>query len=294
MLYERQKKMSKLKKALEKAKETREQERPTSTSKDYRKYHQTRVKTSDDLDECRPELNIEYSKTRIKKIEDHVLKKGKVVSLFHDLEKIDQIKTLRTQVLNRLKEIGGNSLLVTSANPYEGKTFTAINLGVSIAQELDRTVLIVDCDLRNHSNFNHHKSFCKDFFGTQMDEGLSNYLLEQGELQDLLINPGIERLVLLPAGRSLPNSAEMLGSPRMEKLINDIKCRYPLDRVIIFDSSSLLKSADPLVLTRYVDGILFVVEEEKTTAEDLEKVTELLKDKPVIGTVMNKTKSVAN
>lgn len=286
--------MSKLKKALEKAKETREQERETFVSKDYQKYDQKKIKAPDDVEECRPELNIEYSRTRIRKIEDHVLKRGKVVSLFHDLEKIDEIKTLRTQILNRLKEIGGNSLLVTSAHPYEGKTFTAINLGVSIAQELDRTVLIVDCDLKNHSRFNHHKSFGRDFFGTQMDEGLSNYLLGQGELQDLLINPGIERLVLLPSGRSLPNSSEMLGSPRMEKLINDLKCRYPLDRVIIFDSSSLLTSADPLVLTRYVDGILLVVEEEKTTVEDLEKVNELLKDKPVIGTVMNKTKSVVN
>ena len=286
--------MSKLKKALEKAKETREQEQHAFVSKDYQKYDQAKVQAPGDLDECRPELNIEYSKTRIKKIDDNILKKGKAVSIFHDLEKIDQIKTLRTQVLSRLKEIGGNSLLVTSANPYEGKTFTTINLGVSIAQELDRTVLIVDCDLKNHSNFNHHKSFGRDFFGTQMDEGLSNYLLEQGELQDLLINPGIERLVLLPAGRSLPNSSSMLSSPRMEKLINDIKCRYPLDRVIMFDSSSLLTSADPLVLTRYVDGILLVVEEEKTTTEDLEKVAELLKDKPIIGTVMNKTKSVAN
>ena len=82
----------------------------------------------------------------------------------------------------------------------------------------------------------------------------------------------------------------MLGSPRMATLVNDIKCRYPLDRIVIFDSSSLLTSADPLVLTRFVDGILLVVEEEKTTAEDLKKVTELLADKPVIGTVMNKTK----
>jgi non-specific protein-tyrosine kinase len=286
--------MSKLKKALEKAKETREQEPQSFVSKDNRNYQHTKVAIPDNSNECRPELNIKYSQTRIKKIDDHVLKKGKVLSLFHDLEKIDQIKTLRTQVLNKLKEFDGNSLLVTSANPYEGKTFTAINLGVSIAQELDRTVLIVDCDLKNHSNFNHHKTFGKDFFGTQMDEGLSNYLLEQGELQDLFINPGIERLVLLPAGRPLPNSSEMLGSPRMEILVNDIKCRYPEDRIVIFDSSSLLTSADPLVLTRFVDGILLVVEEEKTTTEDLEKVAELLKDKTVIGTVMNKTRSVAN
>jgi protein-tyrosine kinase len=283
--------MSKLKKALEKAKETRELEHQ-ALIKDNRVYEQTKEPVSDDLKECRPEINIQYSETKIKKIDDHILKKGKVISLFHDLEKVDQIKTLRTQILNKLNENGGNSFLITSANPYEGKTFTAINLGVSIAQELDRTVLLVDCDLKNHSS--HHKSFGKDFFGTPMGEGLSNYLLEQAELQDLLINPGIERLVLLPAGRPLPNSSEMLGSPRMEMLVNDIKCRYPVDRIVIFDSSSLLTSADPLVLTRYVDGILLVVEEEKTTTEDLKKVTELLKDKPLIGTVMNKSKSAAN
>ena len=283
--------MSKLKKALEKAKETREQDGQI-IQKENRKFLQTKSEYLNDIAEYSTELNISYSETKVKKVEDRILEKGKVISLFHDVEKIDQIKTLRTQILTKLKEIGGNSILVTSANPYEGKTFTAINLGVSISQELNRTVLILDCDLKNHGNS--HKNFGKDFFGTVMEEGLSNYLLGKAELQELLINPGIERFVLLPAGKILPNSAEMLGSPRMEMLVSDIKRRYPGDRIVIFDSSSLLKSADPLVLTRYVDGILLVVEEEKTTTADLKKVAELLKDKPVIGTVMNKTKSVAN
>ena len=283
--------MSKLKKALEKAKETREQDGQI-IQKENRKFLQTKSEYLNDIAEYSTELNISYSETKVKKVEDRILEKGKVLSLFHDVEKIDQIKTLRTQILTKLKEIGGNSILVTSANPYEGKTFTAINLGVSISQELNRTVLILDCDLKNHGNS--HKNFGKDFFGTVMEEGLSNYLLGKAELQELLINPGIERFVLLPAGKILPNSAEMLGSPRMEMLVSDIKRRYPEDRIVIFDSSSLLKSADPLVLTRYVDGILLVVEEEKTTTEDLKKVAELLKDKPVIGTVMNKTKSMAN
>jgi non-specific protein-tyrosine kinase len=189
--------------------------------------------------------------------------------------------------------VGGNSVLITSANPYEGKTFTAINLGVSIAQQLDRTVLLVDADLRKHAN-KHHKDFAIDFFGTDMNEGLSNYLLGQAEIPDLLVNPGIDRLVLLPAGRALPNSAELLGSPRMVRLVNDIKSRYSDDRVIIFDSSSLLTSADPLVLSRYVDGVLLVVENEKTTAEQLKKSTELLMDKPVFGTIMNKSRNGAN
>jgi non-specific protein-tyrosine kinase len=284
-------KMSKLKKAIEKAKETRGHESRTPL-KNNQIYQQNKKLLTNDIKECKPEISIKYSATKVKKIDDRVLQKGKVFALFHDIENIDEIKTLRTQILGRLKELGGNSILITSANPEEGKTFTAINLGVSIAQELSRTVLLVDCDLKKHAGY--HKSFDKDFFGSQMDEGLSNYLIGQGELQDLLINPGIERLVLLPAGKQISNSSEMLGSPRMEMLVNDIKCRYPIDRVVIFDSSSLLTSADPLVLTRFVDGILLVVEEEKTTTEDLKKVMELLKDKPVIGTVMNKVKSVAN
>jgi non-specific protein-tyrosine kinase len=270
-------KMSKLKKA---------------SPKNNQIYQRTKKSQSNDLKECRPELSIKYSATKVKKIDDRILQKGKVLASFHDIEKADEIKTLRTQILSKLKELGGNSVLITSANPAEGKTFTAINLGVSIAQELSRTVLLVDCDLKKHPDY--HKSFDKDFFGSQMDEGLSNYLLGQGELQDVLINPGIERLVLLPAGRPVSNSSEMLGSPKMEMLVNDIKCRYPIDRVLIFDSSSLLTSADPLVLTRFVDGILLIVEEEKTTTEDLKKVMELLKDKPIIGTVMNKVKSVVN
>jgi protein-tyrosine kinase len=283
--------MSKLKKALEKAKETRGSDYHTPL-KDRLNYASNKEQSFGDIKECRPELSFNYSTTKVKKIDDRVLQKGKVISLFHDIEKVDQIKTLRTQILSKLEEIGGNSLLITSANPYEGKTFTAINLGVSIAQELDRTVLLVDCDLKNHHKS--HKSFMKDFFGTQMEEGLSNYLLDQAELQDLFINPGIERLVLLPAGRPLPNSSEMLSSPRMEILVNDIKCRYPADRIVIFDSSSILNSADPLVLTRFVVGFLVVVQQKKTTTEDLKKAMELLKDKPVIGTVLNKTRSLAN
>ena len=283
--------MSKLKKALQKAKEIRESDGKTPIR--HTNIYQKETKSGfENLKEFKSELKVKYSETKVKKIDDRILKNGNIISLFHDFETVHQIKTLRIQILNKLKELKGNSLLITSANPYEGKTFTAINLGVSIAQELDKTVLLVDCDLKNHSSS--HKSFCSDFFGTPMDEGLSSYLLGQAELEDLLVNPGIERLVLLPAGRPLQNSSEMLASPRMAMLVKDIKNRYPDDRIIIFDSSSILTTADPLVLTRFIDGILLVVENEKTTIEDIKKVTELLKDKPVIGTVMNKTKSMVN
>jgi non-specific protein-tyrosine kinase len=285
--------MSKLKKALAKAKEARDLDGENLYKSEVARKAKTPTPPNGQTEtECRPELEICYSETQIRKIDDSVLKKGKVISLFHDIDKIDQIKTLRTQILNHLNEINGNSFMITSANPYEGKTFTAINLGVSIAQELDRTVLLVDADMRKHTR--HHKDFAVDFFGTDMNEGLSNYLLGQAEIPDIMINPGIEKLVLIPAGRPLHNSAELLGSPRMVMLVNDIKSRYADDRIIIFDCASLLSCADPLVLTRYVDGILLVVEDEKTTTDDLEKTMELLKDKPVFGTLLNKSKKEAN
>ena len=284
-------KMSKLKKALQKAKEVRGIDNE-NVYRDTSRRKKGAPQNNEAAKECRPELEICYSDTKIKKIDDHILRKGKVISLFHDIDNIDEIKTLRTQVLSHLNEVGGNSILITSCNPYEGKTFTAINLGVSIAQQLDLTVLLVDADLRKHTK--HHKDFATDFFGTDMTEGLSNYLLGQAEIPNLLVNPGIDRLVLLPAGKPLPNSAELLGSPRMVMLVNDIKNRYSDDRIIIFDSSSMLSSADSLILSRYVDGILFVVEHEKTTTAQLKKSMELLKDKPLLGAVVNKSKTGIN
>jgi non-specific protein-tyrosine kinase len=203
------------------------------------------------------------------------------VSLFLEEAMTDQLKILRTKVMNKMEQIGGNSLLVTSANPQEGKTLTAINLAVSISHKVDHTVLLVDANLRTPSI--HH------YFGLDIDKGLSDYLLLQADLPDLLLNPGIDKLVILPAGKPLPNSADLLGAPRMESLVREMKARYS-NRFIIFDSPSLLYSADPLVCSRFTDAILMVVESEKSSTKDLEQVCELLKDRVLIGSVLNKAK----
>jgi len=278
--------MSKLKKALAKADENRGLDSQKVIRRSIKPAAPALLKT-DRVEQQKSKLDINYSKTKVQKIENNVLKKGKVFSHFYDTEQIDQIKTLRTQILNSLDKINGNSLLVTSANPYEGKTFTSINLGVSIAQEMQRTVLIVDCDLKDHSKTK-HKQFAQDFFGLGTNKGLSDYLLGNAEIPDILLNPGIERLVIVPAGTTLPNSAELLNSPKMAALVDDFKNRYPSDRIIIYDCSALLAHTDSLVLSKYVDGILLVVEEKRTNTEQIKKVMELLKDKPVIGSIINK------
>jgi non-specific protein-tyrosine kinase len=226
-------------------------------------------------------INPTYCQTKTVNVDPKILKKNKILSYFHENGISDQIKILRTQVLDRMKDIGGNRLLVTSASPAEGKTLIAINLAVSISQELDRTVLFVETDMRTSSL---HR-----YFGLEMKKGLADYLVGEAEIPDILLNPGIEKLVLLSGGRSLPLSAELLGAPRMQSLVREMRERYP-ERFIVFDGASLLSYADPLIFSRFIDGILLVVEAEKTSRQDLRRSLELLRDKTLIGTVLNKAK----
>jgi non-specific protein-tyrosine kinase len=272
--------MSKIKKALEKAK----QDRNLVEGQGIRGAGGLATPSVPEEDarslECTG-INPTYCQTKIVNVDPKVLKKNKILSYFHENGISDQIKILRTQVLDRMKEIGGNRLLVTSASPMEGKTLIAINLAVSISQELDRTVLFVETDMRTSSL---HR-----YFGLEMKKGLADYLVGEAEIPDILLNPGIEKLVLLSGGRSLPLSAELLGAPRMQSLVREMRERYP-ERFIVFDGASLLSYADPLIFSRFIDGILLVVEAEKTSRQDLRRSLELLRDKTLIGTVLNKAK----
>ncbi|MBU0995227.1 MAG: polysaccharide biosynthesis tyrosine autokinase [Proteobacteria bacterium] len=235
------------------------------------------------------EVQVKYSKTKVQTNDPKILKKNKILSINDDdRETTNQLRYLRTQVLDKLKAIGGNSLLITSANSYEGKTFTSINLGVSIAKEFDKTVLIIDADLRKSSH--NHCVFSKDFFDLDVDKGLVDYLEGNAEIPEILINPGIPKLTLIPSGKPTPNAAELLNSAKMQEMMAEIKKRYPSDRLIIVDGPPLIQYPDPIILSRFVDGVLLIVEAEKTSSEDLRKVIANLKDIPIIGTVLNKNK----
>jgi protein-tyrosine kinase len=275
--------MSRLKKALEKAKK----DLPNIQLYDT---EIQKAPESDDLEQktaFHPETTIDYSRTKIQPISHDVLRDNKIFALFTKYKVNDQIKTLRTQVLKKLEKIGSNIIMITSANPGEGKTFTSINLGVSIAQELDRTVLVVDADLKNPAK--DHYDFATDFFSMKVETGLADVLLGTIQMDDALINPGIEKLTILPGGNYLHNSAELLGSPQMELLVKDIKTRYK-DRIVIFDTPAVLSCADPIQLTKFVENVLFVVEEEKTSAEDIRQSMKLLSDINIIGMIINKSK----
>ncbi|MBN1905189.1 MAG: polysaccharide biosynthesis tyrosine autokinase [Deltaproteobacteria bacterium] len=224
-------------------------------------------------------INPVYSQTRKESIDLEALRKHRIVSLTDGDVISDQLKILDTQVINILQEKKGNSIIITSPGKGDGKTLTSINLAISLSQKIDKTVLLVDADLRNPSI---HK-----YLGIERVKGLADYLLGTADIPELMINPGITKLVLLPGGMPVNNSTVLLGSPKMRMLVDEMKERYP-ERVIIFDTPSLLDSADALVFSSLVDGILLVVEAEKTTRRDIEKAISLMSDKPLIGTVYNK------
>jgi capsular exopolysaccharide synthesis family protein len=198
---------------------------------------------------------------------------------------VDAIKILRTQVMHRLREKDWNVLGITSPGHGEGKTLTAVNLAVCLAMETTQTVLLVDADLRNPS--------LHEVFGLKDCPGLADYLLDDQPVEDLLVHPGIDRLVLLPGGRAISNSTEILTSPIMVTLVEEFKDRYP-SRIIIFDLPPLLHTADVLAFSPYVDALLLVVEEGKTTAEEVQRSLSLVNNScPVLGTVLNKAGQMA-
>ena len=223
---------------------------------------------------------IHYDQTRNIEVPDSVARRERVVTAFPEGAFSEAYKILRTQVLQRLKNNDWNVLAVTSPGHGEGKTLTALNLAVSMAMEIDRTVLLIDANLRHPSLHTH--------LGLPEAPGLSDYLQNDTPLSELLVHPrGAGHLTVLPGGRPLPNSAEMLGSPKMMHLVEETKTRYP-GRIVIFDLPPVLEAADALAFSPYVDAALLVVAEGVTSRADTERAVDLLRNTNVLGTVLNK------
>ena len=228
---------------------------------------------------------IVYTRTRSLDIPLSVLRQRRVMAAYDKGPFVDAFKILRTQVMQRLREHDWNVLGVTSPGHGEGKTLTAVNLAVSLAMETAQTVLLVDANLRNPS--------VHEVFGLDDYPGLTEYLLDNELLEDLLVHPGIGRFVLLPGGRAISNSTEILTSPKMLALVEELKHRYPA-RIVIFDLPPLLHTADVIAFSPYTDALLLVVEEGKTTAEEVQRALSLVKNsRPVLGTVLNKAGQLA-
>ena len=158
---------------------------------------------------------------------------------------------------------------------------TAINLAISITREVGYSVLLVDANLR--------QPVMLDYFGIPERPGLSDYLTEDIPIDELLVMPDhYDGLVILPGGKSLERSAEMLNSPRMKRLVKDMRTHND-KHIIIFDLPPVLPSTDMLSFASQTDAALLVIEDGFTQRQDLECAVERLDNTSIVGTVLNKS-----
>lgn len=223
---------------------------------------------------------IAYSRSRSIKVPREVLERARVMSGASEDPATRAYKLLRTQVLQRMEHKRWQTLAVVSPAAREGKTLTAINLGVALASSPQRTVMLVDCDWR--------KPRVHTYFDFKPEFDVLDYLDGTQPLSAAIVNPGIPRFCFLPCRAPVPSSSERLGSPRVAAFVEELKKRYR-NRIVIFDLPPMLLTDDALSFLPHVDCVLVVVEDDRTRREELKEVLQLIGPERLLGTVLNKS-----
>jgi Mrp family chromosome partitioning ATPase len=189
-------------------------------------------------------------------------------------------RMLRTQVLQRMDAHGWRTLAIFSPSVNDGKTTTAINLAINLANDQHHTVLLVDLDLRRPT--------LAAKLGLAPEFGVEDVLGGSATIEDCLFHPaGFDRLVVLPARNAMAHSSEILAGPRSRALVAELHRRYA-DRVVVFDLPPVLTADDALAFAPLVECGLVVVAEGRTRRADLVRTIELLNKTPLVGTVLNR------
>ena len=176
----------------------------------------------------------------------------------------------------------GNLIMVTSALAGEGKSFTAVNLAMSIAAERDHTVMLVDADVARPS--------VPRMLGFPPGPGLLDVLLGSVEMSSVLLRSDIDKLTLLPSGTPHPRATELLASDAMGRLLDDIANRYA-DRIVIFDSPPLLLTTEARVLATHMGQVVVVVQADKTLQADVDRALATIEACPVRLMLLNQARA---
>ena len=203
---------------------------------------------------------------------------------------VEEFRIVKRPLLNAAFASGdskirnGNLIMVTSARPGDGKTFSSVNLAMSMASERDINVVLVDADVVNY----HRDKSVMSMLGVSERRGLLDVLNDPDtDLSDVLLRTNVPNLSLLPAGSVAINPTELLASNRMGEVVEELAERYP-DRVIIFDTPPVLATSEPSVLAMHVGQVVFVVEAEKTSRKAVEASLSLIRSCQHISLVLNK------
>jgi capsular exopolysaccharide synthesis family protein len=215
-------------------------------------------------------------------VQSKEMERNKILPAIDDRGAITAYKMLRTRVLQRMRSNDWHTLIVTGAGPGEGKTLTACNLAVSISNDVNQSVILVDLDLQRPS--------LASYFGLHINASVGDYLTGNAGMDDIVYTPaGMERIVIIPNRNAVPNSSELLASPRMRDLLDWLKKQGP-ETITIFDMPPVLACDDVLAFSPYADAILLVVAEGQTERSAVARTMEMIGDRNLLGVVLNQSR----
>jgi protein-tyrosine kinase len=211
------------------------------------------------------------------------LEENRVLPRITDQAALRAYKILRTRILRRLDANQWRSFAVTGVTPGEGKTLTAINLALALAQDVSTWVFLVDLDLQRPRIAEY-----LGMSGLAGKKGLSDYLLGEATIDSITYSPNIERFSVVPNFQSLNQSSELLASPRMLELVRALENESPR-RIVIFDMPPILAADDVLAFAPQLDSLLLVVGEGATGRDALRSAKEVLAEMNLLGVVLNRS-----
>jgi protein-tyrosine kinase len=189
-------------------------------------------------------------------------------------------KILRTRVLQRMRAKNWHSLGITGTAAGEGKSLTAINLALALAQDVNTWVYLVDLDLQRPQ--------VGAYLGMRYERGLTDYLTGHADFDQIVYDTGIKRLAVIPNAHPVEQSSEYLAAPRMTEFLATLDAESPR-RIVVFDMPPLLVSDDVLAFAPRLDSLLFVVSQGQTARRTLANAREILSEMNVIGVVLNRS-----
>jgi len=188
----------------------------------------------------------------------------------------EEFRKLKTQVFLRLPN-PPHSILITSAVPQEGKTVVAVNLAMAISKEIHKRAILIDGDLRKPGiHPGEHRT----------SKGLSDYLSDGTPLPEILTNTDVENLKIITAGTQTSNSSELIGSRRMGEFLKAAG-ESGENAYLVIDSSPIISTTEPTVLSHLVDGIILVIMADRTTKEYVQRALKSIDRQKIIGVVLN-------
>jgi capsular exopolysaccharide synthesis family protein len=218
------------------------------------------------LDKLEQKAEVKYEFIAKKTTESNI--DPRIVSFYEPKSAVsEQYRMLRTniQAINAKNPI--KAITITSSTHAEGKTITAINLAISMAHDLNnKNILLVDADLR--------RAKISKYLGISTEIGLSDLITNGSNVDEALINIGINNLTILPAGKIPHNAAELLGSPKLRNLLSLLKQKYDY---VIFDSPPIISVTDAGVLGAQTDGVIMVIQANRTQKGVVQHAQHLLK-----------------